>query len=109
MKEYEIILEQLGGRRFVAMTGSNHLVGNDNILVMHLARNMSKANRLRITYNAGSDDYTMEFFRFTAGRLNKKTFEWTEDKLTEVETKEHVFCDMLQEIFTQVTGLYTRL
>ena len=48
----------------------------------------------------------MEFFRFTAGRLNKKTLEFTQDKLTEVVTHEHVFCDMLQEIFTKEEHIY---
>lgn len=35
------ILEQLGGSRFLALTGSRNLVGDDTSLTMRLARNKS--------------------------------------------------------------------
>lgn len=108
MKIADIILEQLGGNKFLAMTGANHLVSDGNTLRMNLPKNASKANRLRITLNA-DDTYTMNFFKFTAGRLNKKTFAWTEDKKIDVKEIKGVYCDMLQDIFTSVTGMYTHL
>ena len=108
MKIADIILEQLGGNKFLAMTGANHLVSDGNTLRMNLPKNASKANRLRITLNA-DDTYTMNFFKFTAGRLNKKTFAWTEDKKVDVKEIKGVYCDMLQDIFTSVTGMYTHL
>ena len=61
----EIILEQLGGHRFVVMTGSNHFVADGYTLRMSLAKNGSKANRLYITLDA-DETYTMRFFRYTA-------------------------------------------
>ena len=103
-----IILDQLGGNKFIAMTGAKNFLADGNTLRMTLPKNMSKANRLYITLEA-DDTYTMYFFKFTAGRLNKKTFEFTEDKTTEVKTVKGVYFDMLQDIFTQTTGMYTHL
>lgn len=108
MKVADIILEQLGGNKFLVMTGANHLLSDGNTLRMNLPKNASKANRLWITLNA-DDTYTMNFFKFTAGKLNKKTFSWTEDKKINVKKIEGVYCDMLQDIFTSVTGMYTHL
>ena len=102
------ILEQLGGQKFIAMTGANHFVADGNTLRMALPKNASKANRLYITLDA-TDTYTMHFFKYTAGRLNMKTFAWTEDKTVEVKTISGVFWDSLQAIFTEVTGMYTHL
>lgn len=102
------ILEQLGGNKFIAMTGAKNFLADGNTLRMTLPKNMSKANRLYITLEA-DDTYTMHFFKFTPGRLNKKTFEFTEDKVVEVRTIEGVYFDKLQELFTEVTGMYTHL
>ena len=101
------ILRQLGGSKFLVMTGSKP-VTDGNTLRIHLKKNMSKANRLYITLEA-DDTYTMRFFRYIAGRLDKKTLEWKEDKVVEIKTVEGVYCDMLQSIFTEVTGMYTHL
>ena len=101
------ILRQLGGSKFLVMTGSKP-VADGNTLRIHLMRNMSKANRLYITLEA-DDTYTMRFFRYIAGRLDKKTLEWREEKITEIKTVSGVYCDMLQKVFTEVTGMDTRL
>ena len=93
------ILEQIGGKRFAVMTGSRDFVDMGNRLRMSLARN--SANRLDIIYDAGTDLYNMRFFRKT---FSKKTFE---SKAMDVEVHEGIFFDMLEEVFTQVTGLYT--
>lgn len=103
------ILEQLGGRRFVAFTGSkNFLATEDGGLLMTLARNASKANRLRITLT-GMDDYNMEFFRYTPWRFSTRGGQYREypEKVETVKLYEHVFFDQLQELFTETTGLYT--
>lgn len=107
MKVALIILKQLGGSEFLTMTGAKP-VTDGNTLRIHLKKNQSKANRLYITLEA-DDTYTMRFFRYTAGRLNKKTFEWIEDKVVEVKTVEGVYCEDLRRIFTEVTGMYTHL
>ena len=95
------ILEQIGGKRFAVMTGSRDFVDMGNGLRMSLARNKTSANRLDIIYDGGADLYNMRFYRKT---FSKKTFE---SKAKDVETHEGIFFDMLEEVFTQVTGLYT--
>ena len=102
------ILKQLGGNKFIAMTGSKNFLVDGNTLRMTLVTNQSKANRLWITLDE-SDTYTMKFFKFTPGRLNKKTFEYIESKELEIETLEGVYCDQLQKIFTDITGMDTTL
>ena len=96
------ILEQIGGRRFAAMTGSKDFIDMGNGLRMSLARSKTSANRLDIIYDAGLDLYNMRFYRKT---FSKKTFEC---KTKDIETHEGIYCDMLEEMFTMVTGLYTR-
>lgn len=111
----DIILEQLGGNRFVAMTGCHHFAwdGRANTLRMIIPRNGSKANRLHVKYNIGSDTYDMRFFKYTPGglRINHKkgTCDYVEDKEEEVKAFSEVYCDQLQELFTEVTHMYTRL
>lgn len=95
------ILQQIGGRRFAAMTGSRDFLDMGNGLRMSLARNKTSANRLDIIYDAGADLYNMRFYRKT---FSKKTFEC---KTKDIAKHEGVYCDMLEDIFTMVTGLYT--
>ena len=59
------ILQQIGGRRFAAMTGSKDFIDMGNGLRMSLARNKTSANRLDIIYDAGLDLYNMRFYRRT--------------------------------------------
>ena len=96
------ILEQIGGRRFAAMTGSKDFIDMGNGLRMSLARNKTSANRLDIIYDGGADLYNMRFYRKT---FSKKTFEC---RTKDIETHEGIYCDMLEEMFAMVTGLYTR-
>lgn len=106
------ILEQLGGRRFMMMTGIKEFCTmNGNNLCMRLGRNMSKANQLRIEYDYGKDLYTMRFIRYTAPGITVKTGKaiFREEKISEVRVFEDVFCDQLEELFREVTGLETRM
>ena len=110
MKVADIILQQLGGNKFIAMTGSKNFLSdnNGNTLLMNLTRNMSGANRLSITLTS-MDDYTMKFYKVTGGKMNMKTFEFTPVKTKDIKIIKGVYCDQLQEIFTENTGLYTKL
>ena len=92
----ETILQQLGGRRFIAMTGSSNFIAGKNSLSMKLTRNKSGANYLRITLTS-MDDYTMEFISIRGTNMNVK------------ETSEGVYCDQLAFFFTRHTGMYTSL
>ncbi len=103
------ILQQLGGNKFLVMTGAKNLAfdkiskTNKNVsLQMKLPRNNSGANTLKISL-MGDDTYTMEFYN---GRLCRKTFDFKKSKQ---QTFERIYNDQLQEIFTQVTGFYTSL
>ena len=97
----KIILQQIGGSRFLTMTGSRDLINLGNGLRMSLSRNKTSANRLEIIYDEGADLYNVRFYRQS---MNHKTFEVT---TKDIEKIDGVYCDMLEEIFTDVTGLYT--
>lgn len=102
-----ILIEQLGGRKFIAMTGTkNFITDNANgtpTLRMDLKANFGGVNRLQIALNA-NDTYTMYFYKLAIG----KSTNW-EAKVTKEQTFAGVYSDMLQSIFTKVTGLYTKL
>lgn len=108
------IYNQLGGGRFAAMTGTKGFVWDEQkqMLRMILAKNGSKANRLEITYN-WDDTYTMRFYYYKPESFKidhkKAEFKTYPEKLEEVKTYEHIYCDQLQELFTEVTKMYTRL
>lgn len=108
MRVADIILDQLGGNKFLAMTGAHHLLADGNTLRMQLTRNISPANRLWITLDP-DDTYTMRFFKYTAPRFSSKTGTFSAEKVKEVKTVHGVYCDMLQDIFTATTGMYTHL
>lgn len=107
-----IILEQLGGNKFIAMTGASHFVSDGNTLRMQIPRNKSKANRLWITLDF-DDTYTMRFFRYRAPgtRIDYKrmTVHDIKEINEDVYTVSGIYCDQLQEIFTKQTGMYTHL
>ncbi len=97
MQVAKTILEQLGGQRFVAMTGVTNLGATENSLSMKLKRSNSKANYLTITLMP-TDVYKMEFIKIDRNFNRVVVKEYNE-----------VYCDMLQELFTEETGMYTRL
>ena len=67
------ILEQIGVRRFAAMTGSKDFTDMGNGLRMSLARNKTSANRLDIIYDGGADLYNMRFYRIMSARKNMRS------------------------------------
>lgn len=97
----QTILQQIGGRRFSVMTGSKNFTDIGKGLRMNLACNKTQANRLEIVLDEGTDTYIMKFYR----QVITKDLEV---KVTEVANYDMVYFDMLEEIFTSVTGLYTR-
>ena len=96
METYKIIFSQLGGNKFLATTGSKNLLSSKNGLSMHLVKNKSTAKYLEITL-AGDDTYTLKFTKLVKSNL------------VTVKLIEGVYCDNLQSVFTEVTGLYTHL
>lgn len=107
----ETMLNQIGGNKFFVMTGCNHVVydNKNNEVKMSIPKNSGKVNTLRLKYDAAADLYNMEFYKYTPGKLNTKTWAWTEDKVTNEKHFTGVFADQLAKIFESVTGMYTRL
>lgn len=95
----KIILSQLGGNRFVAMTGSKNFIDGGDSLQFDIGRGATnKANKCRVTLTA-DDLYTVEFFKWNARKL----------EMTSVGKVTGVYNDMLRETFTSHTGFYTSL
>ena len=94
----EEVLQQLGGRRFIAMTGAKNFVKNDKdkSIVFRVPKAKNSINTIRITLTS-SDLYNVEFISVRG--TNIKT----------VKEVKGVYNDQLQSIFTQYTGLYTSL
>jgi hypothetical protein len=90
------ILNQLGGNRFIAMTGAKNLIGHPDGLSFRIGRNGANVNYVKVTLTA-SDDYTVEFKHVRSNGI--KT----------IALAEGVYNDNLQAIFTEKTGLYTRM
>jgi len=91
----QTILDQLGGRRFLAMTGAKDLVGSENSLAMRVP-GARKLNMVRVTLT-GADDYTVE------------TMKYRSLTVTSVATETGIYAEELRSSFERMTGLYTSL
>ena len=90
------ILQQLGGNKFIAMTGAKNLGASNKSLSMKIGRNSKSINYVVITLKS-SDLYEMEFIRMRGA------------KRTVVKKVKGVYADQLQTMFTKYTGMNTRL
>ena len=97
MSVAKTILEQLGGNKFRMMTGAKNFMGFSNGLVMKIGRNSSNSNYLKITLNS-MDLYDMKFCKLTRKFEEKSVTEYSD-----------VYNDMLTDVFTKHTGMYTKL
>jgi len=100
MQIAETILAQLGGNRFVAMTGAKGFCATGDGLSFKLPSatraDGKRVNHVRVTLN-GSDLYDVSFYYLTTKAL------------AVVSDSRDVYAEDLQETFTAGTGLYTRL
>lgn len=96
----QTILEQLGGSRFLAMTGAKNLLDHGKALSFRLPGGAgftrNGINYVKITLNA-DDLYDLEF-----GRVRGSGY-WVISSLS------GVYCDTLRDVFRQATGLDTDL
>lgn len=92
------ILSQLGGNKFIAMTGANSFTAGKNSLSFRIPRSR-KIKAVVITLN-GLDLYDIQF----KGQKNAPSHE-----VFDVAVHNDVYFDDLQQIFTKETGLYTSL
>jgi len=93
------IVQQLGGRQFVAMTGARNIVfdsraSRPNVSLKFMGSKI--ATHIKIELDV-MDTYTVTFYKIRGASI--KT----------VKTLEGIYCDMLEAIFTDTTGLDTRL
>ena len=95
----ETILEQMGGNKFMVMTGARPFVHGPHMLTFKLPTNQSKANYLDVIHNPGKDLYTMTFRRVSNRGMDSKNLVEYDD----------VYADQLQPMFEKVTGMYTTL
>jgi uncharacterized protein YozE (UPF0346 family) len=91
-------LQQLGGNRFIAMTGAKNLAvdKSKNELHMKIMRNAKGISHVRIRLTS-MDLYDMEFLQVRAGRIKIKSKE------------KGVYGDQLAKMFKKNTGLNVRL
>jgi hypothetical protein len=89
------ILEQLGGGRFLAMTGARRLVALESGLMFSLPF-PSAPNKVRITLTP-MDTYTVEAFRVSGTNAKNRGM------------RQDVYAEDLQRVFTALTGLDTRM
>lgn len=101
MSVAKTILGQLGGNRFVAMTGAKNLAETGDALgglafrlPARLAKNGINAVKITLDY---SDTYIVKFLKI--GKTN----------LTVVAQHDQIYCDQLVDLFERETGLYTYL
>lgn len=96
----ETILEQLGGRRFIAFTGATKFVGSVYSLSFTLPGDgfcKNGINRVNIELMP-SDTYTVKFYRLRRGT-----------PLVTVSEHTDIYFDQLQELFENETGLVVHL
>lgn len=96
MQVAQTILEKLGGRRFITMTGAKDLLGDTDSLQFRVGRNDAGVTHVRIVLTP-LDTYTVTAYRVRG--IN----------MTEKGCYEDVYADNLRAIFTKLTGLETSL
>ena len=92
------ILSQLGGRMFVALTGSTHFVGDATSLSFRVGENPKAITHAKVNLQP-DDTYTLVFQAY-----HPKTHD-----IIHEETLPNVYCDQLKDIFEDRTGLYVSL
>ena len=94
----QTILDQLGGRRFLGMTGAKDLVAIERGLRMRLPSNLTRdrITHFTVTLN-GNDTYKVEAHKVRG--INSK----------EMARVDECYCDQLREAFEDMTGMVTSL
>jgi len=85
------ILIQLGGNRFIAMTGAKYFTCDNKSLSFQFP-SKTGANCCRITLNS-MDTYDLEFKRVSGA------------KVTTIKTHEGIYDTILRDVFAEQTGL----
>lgn len=94
----QTILEQLGGRRFVAMTGAKDFVAVEEGLRMRLPSNLTRQRITHITVTLNASDT----YKVVAQKVRGAT-------VKEMARCDECYCDQLREAFEDMTGMVTSL
>ena len=92
----QTILKQLGGRRFIAMTGAKNIGFTNKGLSMKIGKNAKGITHVVVDYDRGKDLYDMEFVKIRGTKRTGKKVK-------------SVYADDLKTIFKGYTGLRTSL
>ena len=95
-KPYETILKQLGGNRFVAMTGAKNLGTSGKDLSFSIGRNAKRVTHVHIKLTS-MDLYDVEFINMRGAKRKV------------IKKVRGVYGDMLPKIFKKYTGMNVRL
>ena len=100
MEVAKTILQQLGGNKFIVMTGAKNFTGSPDALSFKLPGGggfcKDGINAVRIALTP-ADDYNIDFMRVRG--MTVKT----------IKKDDGIYFDQLQEVFTEATGLRTSL
>ena len=96
MIEAKTILAQLGGRRFVVMTGATQFGGADNPVSLKFSLPGRGIHKVVITLDP-SDTYTLEAYQRRGAFLELQA------------SHSNIYAEDLQRFFTEATGLDTHL
>jgi hypothetical protein len=92
------IIDQLGGRKFITMTGAKDIVALESGVSFKLSGTLSKNNINYVkVWLDSSDTYTLEFWKYRKMRGDK------------ISEHSMIYHDQLPRIFTAETGLDTHL
>jgi len=94
------ILNQLGGNKFIVMTGAKNVIGGENFLQFQIGRNSKGITNVKIILNS-LDLYDMTFYKMRSP-ITEKMFK-------PVAECNSIYGDMLDECFEKNTGLLTKL
>lgn len=96
MNEANTILQQLGGGRFLAMTGAVALAGEGSAIFK--LGTMSRASAVEISLDQATDTYTVQAYRGRGLKMCRYG-----------KPIEGVHADQLKTVFTEMTGLAVSL
>jgi hypothetical protein len=91
------IIQQLGGNKFIVMTGARNIFADGQGVTMQIMKNKSKAKYVSIILNS-LDLYDMQF----------KSLDKDLNLIIRAEAN-NIYFEDLETIFTNITGLNTRL
>ena len=86
------MLKQLGGNKFIAMTGAKNFAVGPKGASFKIGRNSKNVNYVRIDLK--NDLYDMEFIQMRAGKMKVKS------------KVKQIYADQLQQMFTKHTNVH---